>query len=192
VRDPLPAFRRGVELALGDAGYVVEHPADLGRWARGPGMRAVVISCSSREEVERVAVLRSCAGGLIAVAVLPDGSPNGFREALETGVDSAVTRSAPLERIVEVVEAALHHRTVLPTDVAQRLARRSPAHPDVDGDQAEWLRALARGETVEQLADAAGYSERAMYRQLRRLYSTLGAGNRTEALLQALRRGLID
>jgi DNA-binding CsgD family transcriptional regulator len=45
---------------------------------------------------------------------------------------------------------------------------------------------------VGELAESVGYSERAMYRQLRRLYERLGATNRTEALLQALRRGLID
>lgn len=129
---------------------------------------------------------------MVAIALLGDGSPTGYREILETGVDSAVARDASLERIVEVVGAAVNHRTVLPTDVAKGLAAGVQRGTDVDDQQARWLRALARGATVEQLADSVGYSERAMYRQLRSLYETLGAGNRTEALLQALRRGLID
>jgi DNA-binding NarL/FixJ family response regulator len=192
VNDPYPAFRRGIELALSEAGYVVERPADIGRWAEGPGARALVVSCSNGDDARSVARLRARGRETVAVAVLGDGSPNGYRAALETGVDSAVARDAPLERIVDVVGAAVNHRTVLPTEVARGLATGDQARPHLDDHQARWLRALARGDTVEQLADSAGYSERAMYRQLRRLYDVLGAGNRTEALLQALRRGWID
>jgi DNA-binding NarL/FixJ family response regulator len=192
VRDPSPASRRGIELALSEAGYRVERPADLGRWAEESGARALLASCSTREEAQDMALLRARGADVVAVALLGDCSPAGYREVLETGVDSAVARDASLERIVEVVGAALHHRTVLPTDVALRLARRDQPEAEIDDNQAGWLRALARGSTVEELAESAGYSERAMYRQLRRLYGLLGAGNRTEALLQALRRGLID
>ena len=66
------------------------------------------------------------------------------------------------------------------------LARRDAPNGGIDGRQAEWLRSLSQGMTVDELADRAGYSERAMYRQLRRLYERLGAANRTEALLQAM------
>jgi DNA-binding NarL/FixJ family response regulator len=107
-------------------------------------------------------------------------------------VESAVARDAALDRIVEVVGAALDRRTVLPTDVARSLARGGQDDEGIEEEQAGWLRALARGATVEDLAESVGYSERAMYRQLRQLYERLGASNRTEALLQALRRGLID
>jgi DNA-binding NarL/FixJ family response regulator len=190
VEDPCPASRCGIEVALGEAGYVVDRPADFARWAEGPGARALVVGCSGGEEARSIARLRARGRDLVVVALLVDGSANGYREVLETGVDSAVARDAPLERIVEVVGAAVNRRTVLPTDVARGLAVRDDGR--VGDRQARWLRALARGETVEQLADSAGYSERAMYRQLRQLYDALGAGNRTEALLQALRRGLID
>lgn len=192
MKDPYPASRRGIELALSEAGYRIEHPADLRLWAEAPGPRALIVSCSSQEDARRVALLRARGGDLVAVALLGDCSSAGYREVLETGVDSAVARDASLERIVEVVGAAVNHRTILPTDVAKRLASRDSAAASVDDRQARWLRALARGATVGQLAESSGYSERAMYRHLRRLYDTLGAGNRTEALLQALRRGLID
>ena len=38
----------------------------------------------------------------------------------------------------------------------------------------EWLQQLAKGIPVAQLADRAGYSERAMYRLLRGLYTKTG------------------
>ncbi|MGH2763632.1 MAG: response regulator transcription factor [Thermoleophilaceae bacterium] len=192
VRDRAPAYSRGLEAALMDAGYLVEHPVELEGWAERSGTRALVLTCASWDDARDAALLRARGVDMVAVALLAEGAAVGYREVLETGVDSAVPRDAPLDRIVEVVGAALERRTVLPTDVARTLARSGQQDDAIDGQQAEWLRALARGATVEELAESVGYSERAMYRQLRRLYERLGASNRTEALLQALRRGLID
>lgn len=107
-------------------------------------------------------------------------------------MDSAVAHDAPLDRIVGVVGAALDRRTVLPTEIAHTLAHSGEADDGVDERQALWLGALARGVTVEELGRSVGYSERAMYRHLGALYGRLGARNRTQALLQALRRGLIE
>lgn len=192
VRDRAPAYRRGLEAALSDAGYLLDHPLDLERWAEASGTRALVLTCSSWDEAREAARLRTRGIDVVAVALLSERAPVGYREVLKTGVDSAVPRSAALDRIVEVVGAALDRRTVLPTEIARTLARGGQSEGGVDEQQAQWLRALARGATIEELAQSVGYSERAMYRQLRSLYARLGARNRTEALLQALRRGLIE
>jgi DNA-binding NarL/FixJ family response regulator len=192
VVDRAPAYRRGLELAFSEAGYRVEHPADMGRWAEAAGIRALVATCRSASEARRLALARARGADTVAVALLGEESSAAYREVLETGVESAVARDASLDRIVEVVGAALGRRTVLPTEVARSLARGGQDEDGLEDQHADWLRALARGATVGELAESVGYSERAMYRQLRRLYERLGATNRTEALLQALRRGLID
>jgi DNA-binding NarL/FixJ family response regulator len=192
VVDRSPAYRRGLELAFSEAGYRVEQPPDMGRWAESPGIRALVATCRSPGDARRLALARARGSDAVAVALLGDESPVAYREVLETGVESAVARDASLDSIVQVVSAALDQRTVLPTYVARTLARGGQDGDSIEQQHADWLRALARGVTVEELAETVGYSERAMYRQLRQLYERLGARNRTEALLQALRRGLID
>lgn len=192
VRDRAPAYCRGLEIALHEAGYSVEEPLDLESWAEAAGMRALVATCDSWAQARNLALLRARGIDVVAVALLSEGAPIGYRDILETGVDSAVAREASLDRIVDVVGAAVDRRTVLPTEIARTLARSGLGEEEIDERQAEWLRALARGVTVEELAESVGYSERAMYRQLRRLYGRLGVRTRTEALLQALRRGLID
>jgi DNA-binding NarL/FixJ family response regulator len=192
VVDRAPAYRRGLELALSEAGYKVEHPSDMERWAEGTGTRALVATCRSSGEARRLALMRARGPDAVAVALLREDSPVAYREVLETGVESAVARDASLDCIVEVVGAAIDRRTVLPTHVARTLARGEEQNDTIDAQHADWLRALARGTTIEDLAESVGYSERAMYRQLRQLYERLGARSRTDALLQALRRGLID
>jgi DNA-binding NarL/FixJ family response regulator len=48
---------------------------------------------------------------------------------------------------------------------------------------------LASGRTVSQLAEQSGYSERAMFRLLRKVYVRMQVRNRTEALLRARQQG---
>ncbi len=55
----------------------------------------------------------------------------------------------------------------------------------------EWLRTLSRGASIVELSNTIGYYERAMYRQLRDLYVTMGVSNRTEALMKASRHGWV-
>jgi DNA-binding CsgD family transcriptional regulator len=56
----------------------------------------------------------------------------------------------------------------------------------------DWLRLLAQGVNVQELARKVGYSERALYRLLHGLYGRMRVSNRTEAILQATRWGLLE
>jgi DNA-binding NarL/FixJ family response regulator len=83
---------------------------------------------------------------------------------------------------------------VLPAVVVRELLRRA-ARWDEDVRLTErelaWLRDLAQGLTVAQVAARSGYSERMIFRFFRDLYEGLGVANRTEALLLARERGWI-
>ncbi|MEU4742385.1 LuxR C-terminal-related transcriptional regulator, partial [Actinosynnema sp. NPDC023658] len=59
----------------------------------------------------------------------------------------------------------------------------------LDADELTWLRRLATGGTVAQVAAHAGYSERAMYRMLNGLYRRMGVGSRLEAIIRARESG---
>jgi DNA-binding NarL/FixJ family response regulator len=62
----------------------------------------------------------------------------------------------------------------------------------VTPEEIDWLRLLADGATIHELADKVGYSERALYRILHGLYGRMRVSNRTEAILQAKRWGLLS
>jgi DNA-binding NarL/FixJ family response regulator len=194
VRGASPAYQRGVELALREAGLSVERPPDVARWAALDGPRAVVSLCASPEDLERLAQLRGSRSDVVLVAILDAPVPADFRDALALGVSGLIERDAPLEGIVDAVHTAAAQRTSMPTDVARALARGTVPAADgkVSRREAEWLRQLANGATTRELARAVGYSERAMHRHLHGLYRRLGARTRTGALLQAVRRGVIE
>lgn len=79
----------------------------------------------------------------------------------------------------------------MPFPVAAALATVAPvpSRNPLSAEQVAWLRQLASGATVAQLAERAGYSERAMYRLLQALYRELGVRSRNQAIMQAQQKG---
>jgi DNA-binding NarL/FixJ family response regulator len=84
-------------------------------------------------------------------------------------------------------------RVVLPIGVMRALSATEPAPTPPDDTPAphelEWLHHLAAGQTISQVANRVGYSERMMFRLLRQLYDRLHVRGRTEALMLARQRG---
>ena len=58
-------------------------------------------------------------------------------------------------------------------------------------DEVEVLALVARGYTIERIARALGISERTVRRRLRAAADALGAGTSVEAVVRAVRTGLI-
>ena len=92
--------------------------------------------------------------------------------------------------------AAAHaHKTLIATemvvDMARSAASGAPGRP-LRNQEVAWLRALAEGLTIREVAERSAYSEREMFRKLRRLYRKMGVGGRIPALIRASRWGLLD
>jgi DNA-binding NarL/FixJ family response regulator len=193
VLDPLPVFRHGIMAALGEAGFRSETPDDLMAWLRDEQPRVVLMTLGSADDWALLGRLHHDRPDVIVVAVLEEAGVMGYLRALTAGAVSAVRRDAPPEEVRQVFEAAVQGTSLLPVEVVRALA--SPSEPPPQAQDApspreiEWLRQLARGITVAQLADGAGYSERAMFRLLRSLYAKLDVKSRTEALMHARERG---
>jgi len=62
---------------------------------------------------------------------------------------------------------------------------------DLPADEVEVLALFARGYTIERIARALGISERTVRRRLRAAADALGAGTSVEAVVRAVRTGLI-
>jgi DNA-binding NarL/FixJ family response regulator len=97
--------------------------------------------------------------------------------------------------IRRIFRAAVLGEILLPLEVVRGLAAgREFAGDEEESPSArevEWLRQLAAGVTVAQLAERVGYSERAMFRMLNDLYRRMKVANRLEALIHAHDRGWI-
>ena len=193
--DPAASYRSGLSAALSNAGHAPVDVADPRAWASTAGRRVLLWTVRGVEDWKGFRALRGLNPELVLVALLVDPTPEAYAEALRSGAAAAVAWEAVPQAIVKVVAAALEGDVLIPAGVAQALAAKLPAIEDRDWithEELEWLRILADGSTVHDLAQRVGYSERALYRLLHALYGRMGVSNRTEAILQASRRGLLD
>jgi DNA-binding NarL/FixJ family response regulator len=192
VVDPLPLFRQGVASVLQAAGHLVETPLDVLAWAQRNAAALVLITVSSDPDWELFGRLCARTGASQPVIALVDKDSTllGAR-ALQTGARSVVPRDVTAEALLRTVEATIEGQAVMPTAVAAALV--SGVHEFAENrlsiDQLSWLRELANGMTVAQLADRTGYSERAMFRLLNALYRQIGARNRLQAIMRAQEAG---
>jgi DNA-binding NarL/FixJ family response regulator len=178
------AYRRGLEEAFAGVGHRVageDEDADL-----------VLVSWRAPTDCNRLELWSKRAR---VMALVAPGDAETVAHALHHGAVAAVEWRAETARIVEVAEAAARGDALLPSETARGLPDTGgdphAERPFVDEEETEWLEALARGATVVGLADDYGYSERVMFRRLRDLYERLGASNRSEALINAVRFGLL-
>ena len=193
VFDPLPVYRRGIVAALGDAGLIAEAPDDPLEWSQQEAQQVVFLTLQSQADWQLMTSLRHAHATPVVVALLTDTSVSGYLKALSGGAAAAVPRNAPPERLRQVFEEAVRGMALLPIDVIRALARTNAVSEQVEeapsSRERKWLRDLASGTTVTQLAEQSGYSERSMYRLLQDLYRRIGVRTRTEALIRAHEQG---
>jgi DNA-binding NarL/FixJ family response regulator len=165
------------------------------RPAAGGGRRAILVTVRPPRGWQPLSLLESIGPEVVVVALLVEATPDAYAQALRFGADGIAPWNAEPEVIVAVVQAALEGTLLLPIEVGRALAAGAVGLVDpewITPEETEWLQLLARGMTVHDLADKTGYSERAMFRFLAGLYGKMGVLNRTEAVLLASLRGLVD
>jgi DNA-binding NarL/FixJ family response regulator len=115
--------------------------------------------------------------------------------AMEAGASAFVGKDT---RATEVVSAAKHAavapRTFLCAGLSQAVMRRatSPAPPRLSGREAEVLALLADGLGTGEIASSLYMSESTAKTHITHIYQKLGAANRAQALVTAMRLGLLD
>jgi DNA-binding NarL/FixJ family response regulator len=187
VVDPLPVFRHGVVAVLAASGHTVETPADVMAWVRRRNGTLVLLTVVSERDWELLGWL--CAGSQLVIALLDNDSAVVGARAVRVGARAVLPRDVTEAMLRWTVEAAIGGQAVMPADVAAALAADAGAAHTPSTDQLSWLRQLAAGSTVAQLADRAGYSERAMFRLLRALYRQMGVETRLQAVMRANEAG---
>lgn len=193
-----PAYQHGLLSALRARGCEPAEPRDSPRWAREQERCAVLFVIDGDGESSETEQLRSYADlpNAHVVALLRRPTAGITAEVIQAGVDGIAAWDSTTEQLVATITAAASGFVMLPARIARQLARAERPAPDALGqlpeEQRGWLRQLAGGCTVTQLAKRAGYSERAMHRLLRNLYRSLGVDNRSHALVLASRAGLLD
>jgi DNA-binding NarL/FixJ family response regulator len=180
--------------ALSTTSHCAETPDDVLTWARH-GQRIVLLSLIVEEDWELLGQLRHTAAAVVALIderpTVPEPVRAGVR-AVRAGAASLLPRSVSAPMLIRTLEATAEGQGVLPGDVVSALVgTTSTLTPpgELTTEQLSWLRVLAAGSTVAQLAGLAGYSERAMFRLLKSMYKEMAVNSRVQAILRAREQG---
>jgi DNA-binding NarL/FixJ family response regulator len=114
-------------------------------------------------------------------------------DALEAGASAFVPKNAPSEDVVAAARhAASAPRSFTSADLNEAMRRKmSPTGPQLSPREREVLALLAEGLGVAQISRQLFISESTTKTHISKLYDKLGAGNRAQALMTALRLGLL-
>ena len=186
-----PVVQQGIEAVLASVGFDTSDvdEADLSRWATESPEPIVVLDLSRAADLDLMVDLRDLAPGVIVVALVPSGDAALLHLSLAYGALAAIPLDSAPDRIAAAVHAAARRLHVVPSEMA-----RNPGEAldfDLTEEELDWLRSLADGMSVPDLANRSGYSTRVMFRLLNRTYKKVGANGRVGALVRSARAGLI-
>ncbi|MEU7869990.1 response regulator transcription factor [Dactylosporangium sp. NPDC049140] len=144
--------------------------------------------------LEVTRALRRTSGGMGIVLLAMYAGDDQLFGALEAGASAFVPKTAPAEEIV----AAARHAVSAPgafaaADLGEAMRRRlAPSGPRLSPRESQVLRLLADGRSVSGIAKQLFVSESTAKTHISKLYEKLGAANRTQALMNALRLGVLE
>ena len=120
-------------------------------------------------------------------------------EAIKAGASGYLLKEIELDEVLSAIRAVAQGQAVMDPTIAGRVLAllRQPSIPKLTNTQlserdTEILRLLAQGLTNQDIADHLSLAEKTIRNRLSLLFRQLHLENRTQAVLYALREGLID
>ena len=158
-----------------------------------PDVSIVDLRLPDGNGLEIVRALRAHSPDMGIVVLTMYGGDTQLFDALEAGASAFVPKSAPAEEIVAAARhAAASPQSFTSADLAEAMKRRmSPQGPQLSPREREVLLLLADGLGVSQISRQLFISDSTTKTHISKLYEKLGAANRAQALMTALKLGLL-
>jgi DNA-binding NarL/FixJ family response regulator len=147
------------------------------------------ISMPSMDGISATEIIRSRHPEVAVVVLTFNGDEDVHRRALEAGASVVITKDAPAEDVVDVL------REVLAGDP---VPERRPERPRLDGElsltsrEIEILSLITKGASTTRVGTELYISVKTVKNHLASIYDKLDVTDRTQAVLSALRLGLVS
>jgi DNA-binding NarL/FixJ family response regulator len=198
IADDHPVVRDGLRAMLEGAGFTVVGEAEDGLRALALLARTpvdVVLMDLRMPRMDGVAATsRICAehpATRVLVLTTYDRDAD-IERALAAGATGYLLKDSPRDALFRAVRAAARDEPVLAPAVATRLMRRGRDAAELSARELDVLRHVARGCTNREIGAHLHVSEATVKTHLLNVYAKLGVADRTAAVVDALRRGLLD
>ncbi len=206
VVDDHPLVRAGVSSMLQAAGgiEIVAEASDGPEAIRQaellkPDIMLLDIRLSGASGIDVCEKLRHRAPHTKVILLTSFGEKEYIQMSLEVGAYGYLAKTASQEEIVDAISRVARGERLLDrATVGELAARLSPAGQratirpsEFDPAEMEILRLLAGGTTNAEIAQCTHRSEISVKRRLEAIFNKLGVDDRTSAVVEAIRRGLV-
>ena len=188
------AFERDVEMSVvGQAGSVADGVAAFADLE--PDVVVTDLELPDGHGLQIVRQVRATSDTIGLVVLTMHAGDDQIFAAMEAGASAFVGKDS---KATEVVSAARHAavapRTFLCAGLSGAMMRRAttPAPPKLSGREEEVLALLADGLGTGEIAGILYMSESTAKTHITHIYQKLGAANRAQALVAAMRLGMLD
>lgn len=177
---------------VGEAGSVADAVRKAGELQ--PDVVIMDLRLPDGSGLEATRALRAARADVGIVVLTMYAGDDQLFGALEAGASAFVPKNAPIDEVVASARhAASSPNAFAASDLASAMKRRlTPTGPHLSPREAQVLRLLADGMSVPGVAKQLYVSESTAKTHISKLYEKLGAGNRAQALMTALRLGLLE
>ena len=119
--------------------------------------------------------------------------PGTVTEAVKAGADGYLSKGTSSEEVILAIRNVMEGRSVLDPSVTEgvlgRIARDIPA--GLTDRELDVLQRFAHGRSTHEVAREIGVSDETVKSHLKQIFRKLGVRDRTQAVAEALRRGLV-
>ena len=140
--------------------------------------------------VETIVCVRSTYPEARFIVVTTYEGDADIHRALEAGAQGYVIKGMPYQTLVEALQKVHAGRRFVPPPVARALASRMP-DSDLSTREMEVLQLLLSGKKNKDIANLLGITEATVKSHVSAILMRLNVSDRTEAVVTALRRGLV-
>jgi len=141
------------------------------------------------ETTRRVLAKRPSVG---VVALTASTDEARMMAVLRAGAAGYIRKDAEPETLLAAIRAVARGRTYVDPYLARRVAEDGVSPDDLTDREREVLRHLALGESNRAIADVLCVSEETVKTHVGHILGKLGVENRAQAVVQALKRGLVS
>ena len=187
------AFERDAEFTVvGEAGSLSE-ARDLAK-SLHPTVVVTDVRLPDGTGLDLVRELRQAEPHLGIVVLTMYAGDEQLFAALDAGASAFVSKDAPADDVVNAArQAVVSPRSFAAAELTEAMRRRlSPTGPQLSPREREVLELLAEGLGVAAIARHLYVSESTAKTHISKIYEKLGAANRAQAIMAAIRSGLLS
>lgn len=142
--------------------------------------------------IETTRRILQCAPTVKVIALTASTDEARMMGVLRAGAVGYVRKDAEPEVLLAAVRAVARGKTYIDPSVSRQMIQATATNDDLTPREIEVLRQLALGRSNKEIADALSISDETVKTHVGHVFSKLQVENRSQAIVQALKRGLVS